>query len=345
VTSLRLAPALVLLLLAAPSGRALADETSPEDDSPVCLTRCIGMYKDGTMKKGMNVIACTLRLCQEDGRRFYRDGKFEEALASMDQVKRMAQESASYHLDKGLIYYALNRFPEALTSFETVLVSFPESVRASAQRAHTLIRLGRLPEARAQFEAILSYETADEQIKSLKTRSYVGGNLAVLELSEGDLESGEAGLKKALEIDGRNKLAHTYLTRVYPELAEDRLPPEGVLMLQVVWEELEFGRANSAVKKLGIMLSKWPDFKLGYLVAADAQRKYGNVEACESTLIAATSRFPEDANLHAERIRCTLMRKGVHSMAALPDIQELKELAARDPDDPLIREMLELINE
>ena len=343
--SLRLAPALFLLLLPAPSGRALADDTSPEDPAASCLTRCIGMHKDGTMRKGMTVIACTLRLCQEDGRRFYRNDQFEDALASMEQVKGMAQSSASYHLDLGLIYYALDRFPEALASFEAVLETFPESVRASAQRAHTLIRLSRLPEARAQFEAILTYETADEQIKRLNTRSYVVGNLAVLELSEGDLRAGKAGLDKAMKLDGRNKLAHTYLTRVYPELETGRLAPEGVLMLQAVWEDMEFGRANEAVKKLGVMLRKWPDFKLGYLVAADAQRKHGNVAACESTLIAAISRFPDDANLHAERIRCTLMRKGVHSMASLPDIQELKELAAKDPDDPLIQEMLELINE
>jgi len=340
-----LVPALVLSVLAAMPARTQADETTPADDSPVCLTRCIDMRTAGTMREGMTLIACTLLLCQEDGRRYYRQGKFEEALRSMEQVKQMAQASASYHLDLGLIYYALGRFSDALKSFETVLNSFPQSVRASAQRAHTLIRMDRLPEARAQFEAILTYDTADEQFKNLKTRSYVAGNLAVLELSEGDLDAGKAGLDGSLEIDARNKLARTYLTRVYPELAEGRLAPEGVLMLLVVWEELEFGRANSAVQKLGIMLSKWPDFKLGYIVAADAQRKYGNVAACESTMIAATTRFPDDPNLHAERIRCTLMRKGVHSMAALPDIQELKELAARDPDDPLIQEMLELINE
>ena len=90
---------------------------------------------------------------------------------------------------------------------------------------------------------------------------------------------------------------------------------------------------------------RWPDFKLGYIVAADTQRRYGNFPACESTLRAALSRFPDDITVQAERIRCTLMRKGVHNRASLPDIEALKALAQRDPDDPLVQEMLELIYE
>ena len=324
---------------------APADGSAAASDDEACLTRCIRMERAGRMREGVSLVACALRLCQEEARRLYGRNEFEAALAKLDEVKATAQTSVSYHLERGMVYYALSRFEDALASFEIVLSGFPQSVRLSAQRAHTLIRLGRLPEARSQFEQILAFKKADAEIKRLRTRSYVIGNLGVLSLAEGDVRRGKRQLEQALEADARNKLARAYHSRVVPELEAGTFGPEGVIELQVVWEELEFKRGNSAVRKLGDLLRRWPDFKLGYIVAADAQRRYGNFHACESTLRAALSRFPDDITVQAERIRCTLMRKGVHSRASLPDIEALKALAQKDPDDPLVQEMMELIYE
>lgn len=341
--------ALALLLFAGAPGAsaqdAKPDEVPPSDAPPACLTRCIEMGKSGELRPEMTTLACTLQLCQEAGRRQYRDREYELAYRSLDQVKGLAQNSPSYHLDRGLVLYALNRFDEALVSFDKVLATFPMSVRAAAQRAHTLIRLGRLPEARAQFEAMLEFEGADAEVKRLRTNSYIIGNLGVLRLAEGDLVGGNAKLNEALEADARNTLARSYQRRVVPELERRSFGPEGVIPLQVIWEELEFGRANSAVTKIGELLKRWPDFKLGYVIAADAQRRYGNYSACESTMRAALSRFPDDVQVQAERIRCALMRKGVHSRAALGDVKELEALAKKNPDDPMVKEMLELIYE
>jgi len=345
----RLALLPLVLLLAGPSlGRAqeaTPQESGEPDELPACLTQCIRMGKQGELRPEVTTLACTLRLCQETGKRFYQNNEFEQAYRSLDQVSGLAQNSASYQLDLGLVLYGLGRFDEALERFDRVLATFPMSVRGAAQRAHTLIRLGRLPEARAQFEEILEFDGADAEVKRLRTRSYVIGNLGVLRLAEGDLKGGRRRLDESLESDGRNKLAGTYLKRVVPELEARSFGSEGVLPLQVIWEELEFGRANSAVRKLGELLKRWPDFKLGYVIAADAQRRYGNYPACESTLRAALSRFADDIEIQAERIRCTLMSKGVQSRAALPDVEELKALAKKNPNDPLVKEMLELIYE
>jgi tetratricopeptide (TPR) repeat protein len=335
--------ALVSLLLLAGPAHALDEVEAPEQ--PACLTRCLEMGKTGDLRPSMSAIDCTLELCQSMGRTQYEENQFDEAIASLDQVKGLAGTSASYNLDRGLVLYAVGRFDEALGSFDTVLASFPQSVRAAAQRAHTLMRLERLPEARAQFQSILEFDGADAEVKRLRTRSYVIGNLGVLRLEEGDVFGGKKQLEESLENDGRNKLAHTYLRRVVPELEGRTFGPEGVIPLQVVWEELEFRRANSAVKKLGELLRKWPDFKLGYVIAADAQRRYGNIPACEATLRAAQTRFPDDTDIRAQRIRCSLLRKGVHSTAALPDVEELEALAKKNPNDPFVKEMLELIYE
>ena len=344
----RLALLLLVLLAGASLGRAqeaTPQESGEPDAVPACLTQCIQMGKQGLLRPNVTTMACTLRLCQEAGRRFYKNNEFERAYRSLDQVSGLAGNSVSYQLDLGLVLYALGRFDEALARFDSVLVAFPMSVRGAAQRAHTLSRLGRLPEARAQFGDILEFDGADTEVKRLRTRSYVIGNLAVLRLAEGDLKGGKRQLDEALEADGRNKLARTYLKRVVPELEARSFGPEGVLPLQAIWEELEFGRANSAVRKLGELLKRWPDFKLAYVIAADAQRRYGNFPACESTMRAALSRFADDIEIQAERIRCTLMAKGAHSRAALPDVEELKALAKKNPDDPLVQEMLELIYE
>lgn len=323
----------------------LEEIVDPPREHPACITRCIAMEEAGELRPELSPIACALELCQGEARQFYEQNLFDHALESLDQVKGMAGPSASYHLERGLVLYALGRFEEALASFDRVLQAFPMSVRAAAQRAHTLIRMDRLPEARAQFQAILGFEGADAEVRRLRTRSYVIGNLGVLRLAEGDLAGGKKQLEESIESDPRNKLARTYLRRVVPELEARRFGAEGIVPLQVVWEELEFDRANSAVRKLGELLKRWPDFKLGYVIAADAQRRYGNFSACESTMRAALSRFPDDIEVQAERIRCTLMRKGVHSRAALPDIEELEALAKQNPDDPFVKEMLELIYE
>ena len=311
------------------------------------MKRCFELEKSGQLREGVSAAGCMQRVCQEDGRRFYRANRFEEALGSLTQVEGLLRGSPSLALDKGEVFYALYRFDEALAKFDEVLDTFPQSVRAAAQRAHTLIRLGRLPEARSQFEKMLGFENSKAEFKGkgLRSNSYVTGNLAVLKLMEGDVAGGKREFQHALELDPRNPLAHTYLDRMVPELEAKQVGPDGVAMIQVVFEELSFGRGNDAVKLIGEMLKRWPNFRLGYVVAADTQRRYGNFYACEDTLTAALSRFPKDVKIQVERIRCTLMRKGVRSTEALPDVADLKRLAITDPDDALIQEILMLLEQ
>ena len=57
------------------------------------------------------------------------------------------------------------------------------------------------------IEEILEFDGADAEVKRLRTRSYVIGNLGVLRLAEGDLKGGRRRLDESLESDGRNKLA------------------------------------------------------------------------------------------------------------------------------------------
>ena len=72
----------VLMLAGASTGRA--QEATPEEsggagESPACVTQCIQMEKRGELRSNVTILACTLRLCQEAGRRFYENNEFEQA--------------------------------------------------------------------------------------------------------------------------------------------------------------------------------------------------------------------------------------------------------------------------
>ncbi len=61
-----------------------AEAPADASDDEACLTRCIRMEQDGTMREGVSLIACSLRLCQEEARRLYGRNEFEAALAKLD---------------------------------------------------------------------------------------------------------------------------------------------------------------------------------------------------------------------------------------------------------------------
>jgi tetratricopeptide (TPR) repeat protein len=310
-----------------------------------CDATCVKLEKEGQLRKGYGVTACAVRLCLAEAEIEYENGEFEASLRSLDRIRGLAGQSASFSLQEGLVYYALGRFENAVTSFDRILEIHPDSIRASAQRAHALVRLDRIPEARAQFEKILTFPAADREFKKLRTHSYILGNLGVLKLAEGDLAGGKAELQKALELDGRNELAVTFLNRVLPELEAKHAQPQVVLKLVALFEELSLKRPGPAMKMLEQVLVSWPDFKLAYEIAADTQRRYGYYEMCEETLRHASRRFPDDVKLKAERIRCSMLRYGMLTQESEPARDELRELARTNPDHPLIRELLILMNE
>ena len=220
---------------------------------------------------------------------------------------------------------------------------FPGAVRP--QRAHALVRLKRLPEARAQFEKILEFPGAHGDYKGLKLESYVHGNLAVLRLMEEDLAGGRRGLKKALEMDQRNKLARTFQDQIVPSLADGTLDYPSVYRLVAAFEELSLRRANAALRELSSVLNSSPEFPLAYLLAAETQRRYLDFKGCEMTLRMAEQRFPEHTEVFANRIRCTMLRYGIAAPESVESVEQLKALAAKDPDHPLVQEILLLISE
>ncbi len=335
-TLLQAAAALVLAGGAAP---ALAAEL----EVPDCAELCKKMIASGEARPDVSEGSCRVRVCQEKARRFYAQFEFDEALASLDQIHEKASFGVSYQLDRGLVNYALGHFDDALANFDTVLTARPRSMQAAAQRAHTLVRLGRVPEARAQFEAMLEFPAADREYKNLKAKSYIWGNLGVLRLIEQDLAGGVKNLRKALEIASHNPLPHTFLDQIVPALESGDLQYTMVIHLVAAFDELNLKRANAGLRELSTVINQSPSFRLSYLLAADTQRRYLDFQGCEMTLRVAELRFPDDTEVFANRIRCTMLRYGIDSPQGIESVDQLKELAARDPDDPLVQEILLLL--
>jgi tetratricopeptide (TPR) repeat protein len=334
---LRFAAALLGSCLLAAAGIAHAE--------PACVAHCNELAEKGQLTLRMNEKGCTVRLCQEEARKLYENREYAAAIESLDYVHPKLVDSPAYQFDRGITLYALGRHTEALESFDLVLAKYPESIRSGAQRAHTLVRLGRIPEARAQFKAVLTWQGVDGEFKGLRTRSYVTGNLGVLHLLDGDLDLGEEKLREASKIDGRNELAYSFRTRVLPELRAGTFDSAGVHRLVAVFEDVELGRPKEAIGELDSMLTEWPRFKLGYLLAARTQRKYVDYKNCDETLALAEGYYPDDVEVQVEHIRCQLLRYGAKSNDSRDAVARLKKLRDEHPDDALIAEMLEAIEE
>jgi tetratricopeptide (TPR) repeat protein len=307
---------------------------------PPCAAQCRDLASRGQLQEKVTVEICAERVCHEAARALYRENKFQESLDALDFIRGTRKAEASYELDRGLTLYALGRYDEAIESFDVVLRIFPNSIRAGAQRAHSLEKKGDLAEALAQFEALLTKPGVDTRFKDLDTRSYLQSSIGVLQLRQGDLPGGRQSMQRALEIDRGNRLADTYLRRVIPSLESGELEPEGLGLLQSAFEHTQLGRPDLAAREFEEVINRWPRYAPAYILLAEGLRAERRYPACEDLLVAALQQRPGDVEIRLHRIRCSLLRHGVASQAARPALEELKQIAAENPENRLARQIL-----
>ena len=336
-TAHSLTRALVALLVAvaAPAARA---------DDPPCVAKCHEMAAKNELRPGVNEEGCVTNLCQEDGRRLYQEGSYDAALASYAVISEKLAKSPAFLLDQGLVFYALGRFDDALGNFDAILVEVPESFQSGAQRAHTLVRLHKLGDARDQFEKLLLAPAAQREFRGLRTSSYLQGNIGVLDVLNGKTADGKKELQDALERDGRNTLATTYIYRVLPAMEKKTIDADGVYLLLTASEDVGINRRDAARDSIEKLVSKYPRFPETYFLAAELYRNTGHYEECERLLLIGEHAIPEEIDLKAERLRCTLLKVGPTSEAAKPSIAELKKLSADHPDNDLSNQILRALD-
>jgi tetratricopeptide (TPR) repeat protein len=313
-------------------------------DEPACITRCHEMTMKGQLRAGMNEADCISRVCQEDGRRYYKDGEYDKALASLDVLSVSAVKSPSYRVDRALVYYALGQFDKALADLDASLEIFPDAFTASAQRGHTLVRLRRFDDAYAQFDKLLQAKSSEREFRGLRTRSYLLSNLGVIDLLRGNDAKGKKELEEALGTDGRNTQASTYIYRVIPQLDAGTIDRNGIFAYFCATEDVGLGNTKRAEPDVAAVIAKYPKFPESYFLDAELLRNTHRYEDCERVLTAGEHAIPSDVDLKAERLRCTLLKLGPTSAAAKPALADLKQLHEQHPKNALVNEILHALD-
>jgi tetratricopeptide (TPR) repeat protein len=325
-----LVSAFAVLLLAA---AARADE-------PPCIAQCREMAAKKQLRPGVNEQGCQINVCQQDGRRYYNEGDYDAALASYQVIADLLTRSPSFLLDRGVTYYAQGRFELALDDFDKVLLEVPDSFQAGAERAHTLMRLGKWSDSRVEFQKLMDEPASQREFRGLRTASYLQGNIGVIDLISGDYAKGKTELQAALEADGRNSLAATYVYRVLPPLEKKNIDAKAVALLLYASEDVGLGRRDAAKKAIDELVDKYPKFPETYFLAAELYRNSGYFEVCERVLLIGERALPNEVDLKAERLRCTLLKVGPMSAEAKQPMAELKQLAAAHPDNALLQQII-----
>ena len=329
--------AALLALAALAPARARADE-------PHCIAQCREMAAKKQLREGVTEQGCQINVCKQDARRLYKEGEYAAALESYQAVAAKMANDPDFLLDRGVDYYALGRFELALADFDKVLADVPDSFAAGAERAHTLIRLGRWSDARAQFKKLMDAPATQPEFRGLRTSSYLQGNIGVLDLLSGDYGKARTELQAALEGDGRNSLAATYIYRVMPQLEQKTIDVNGVALLLNASEDVGLGRRDAAKKAIDELVAKYPKFPETYFLAAELYRNSGYYEVCERVLLGGEREIPGDVDLKAERLRCTLLKLGPTSAAAKPSLKELKQLSEANPENAQLKEILHALD-
>jgi len=323
---------------------ALALAAGARADEPPCIAQCRDLAAKKQLRDGLNEQGCQVNICQMDGRNLYKEGKYKEALDTYAVIADRLQTSPSFRFDRGLVYYSLGRFDEALLDFNVIVTESPDSFPAGAQRAHTLVRLGKLKDAREEFDKLLASPAAEREFRGLRTKSYLTGNIGVIDVVNGDVSKGKQELEDALQQDGRNTLASTYIYRVLPQVDKKTIDGPGILLLLGASEDVGIANRDAARDAIEKLVQKYPKFPETYFLAAELYRGTGHFDECERLLLIGEKAIPDEVDLKAERIRCTLLKVGPTSPEAKEPITELKQLSFDHPDASLPKKILRALD-
>ena len=323
----------LVLVCTAWAARARAEEAP-------CVVQCRELASKGPLKAGVNEQGCQITVCQEDGRARYKETNYKAALASLAVVQDRLETSPSFLLQRGLVYYGMGRFNDALKDFDAILAAVPDSFQGGAERAHTLMRLSRVAEAREEFQKLMDSPAAQSEFRGLRTKSYLQGNIGVIDVIQKDIPKGKKELEQALADDGRNTLASSYIYRIVPQVEKKTIDGDGILLLQGASEDVGLNNRDAAREAIERLVQKYPKFPETYFLAGELYRNTGHYEECERLFKVGENAIPDEVDIHAERMRCTLLRVGPTSPEAHDTISDLKQLAFDHPDEPLPKAIL-----
>lgn len=146
-------------------------------------------------------------------RGYHRLGRFEEALASLDEAVAADPTYARAHTARAHTLRQLGRLEEAFAVVNQVLEAEPNNAVALATKGTLLQELGRLTEGQALYEEALAAASPEDQ-------SLLHYNFACFWARAGDLARVQEHLARALQLDpGKKSVAA--VDRDFEEFAEE----------------------------------------------------------------------------------------------------------------------------
>ncbi|MBV1697798.1 MAG: tetratricopeptide repeat protein [Hyphomicrobiales bacterium] len=119
-------------------------------------------------------------------------GQWQRALVSYDEGLRLQPDDAELRNGRGVALLKLNRSAEALADFDRVLAAKPEYLDALGNRGNALLRLNRVADAVEAYDLALSYAPDSAQLLANRAAA-----LRRLDRPQEALESAQAALARA----------------------------------------------------------------------------------------------------------------------------------------------------
>ena len=179
---------------------------------------------------------------QADGMRLYREGKYPEAIASLQKVVNLHLNSfmAWYYL--GVALSAERRYADAIEPLKIALDLQPDHMQAHMALGDALLKLGEVDECRAAYLRALDLQPNYAQAHD---------GLGRLHESMGREAEAEAEYRKALEINVAFADAYTHLGELF--LRQGRLDEATELFGKAIAMKPDF---SEAYVRLGVALSR-----------------------------------------------------------------------------------------
>jgi protein O-GlcNAc transferase len=151
-----------------------------------------------------------------------KQGKLDEAIASLKTLAAASPGDAETRLQLGLALMQRGDCAAAVTEFETTLAARPRHLGALLNRGNCLRRLGRADEAERALASFESVSREEAQATDRRRRGWFLLQEADRRLNAGDPRGAKTALDEAVQLDPDNAGARAMRGQLLEALGDDR---------------------------------------------------------------------------------------------------------------------------
>ena len=289
-----------------------------------------------TAENGVRDLAeLRLRALSSRGLAFLDLGKLSEARADLEEIARVSPNSATALINLARVAAAEKKLPEALELYEKALASDAKNFDALNGSVTILSRQKQFAQAHAKVDKAIAENDGKKDV--LPALHYLKADVFT---AEKNIESAEAELKKAIEIDEQYLPAYSAYAAIlvarnqtdaaveqYKKVVERR-PSASIFTLIGILEDTR-GNASEAEKNYRKALEIAPDSpiaanNLAWLLADNN----GNLDEALTLSQAVVKKISNNAGFY-DTLGWVYFKKGLYS----PAVEQFKKAVALDTTD------------